>query len=357
VLIDEPDLHLHPSLQLKVFDYLRLLSADGRTQFIIATHSPTIAEYATFDELFLLRPIELVQMGENQLIQVASDEQRLSLLRDIFGTTSNLTAMQPIVVVEGPDVGTPGKAVPDRKLYRALHSRFDRVILVSGGGKTECIKLVQSLNGLIQEFSRHIRAVALLDQDLPQTDPPPFVRYLPVSMIENFLLDPDAIWEAIQSVLERTSFSSVEDVQDALNAVIDSFESQELSRRALRSFGADVFRPKPPIESTSGQVASFVASLNTKYSLERIDEAIQAANQMIESIKAAQKRRELFDGKALLEEFYKLYISKTGMSRGIFTYESARHARRRKSVIKFFEEFHQQLISNQARTTSVSGQR
>jgi ABC-type branched-subunit amino acid transport system ATPase component len=175
VLIDEPDLHLHPSLQLKVFDYLRLLSSDANTQFIIATHSPTIVEYATFDELYLLRPIELVQPGENQLVQVATDEQRLALLRDVFGTTSNLTAMQPLVVVEGPDEPTVGKSVADRKLYRVLHPGFDRTILISGGGKAECIKLVQSINNLVREFSPRLRAVALLDQDLAQREPPPNV--------------------------------------------------------------------------------------------------------------------------------------------------------------------------------------
>ena len=77
VLIDEPELHLHPSLQVKVFDYLRLLTTGGRVQFIIATHSPTIVEYASFEELFLIRPVELAPSGENQLVQVASDEERL----------------------------------------------------------------------------------------------------------------------------------------------------------------------------------------------------------------------------------------------------------------------------------------
>ena len=99
-----------------MFDYFRVLSSDERTQFIIATHSPTIVEYASFEELFLLRPVELVAAGDNQLIQVASDEERLKFLRDVFGTTANITAMQPVVIVEG--VGAQGtRTVSDRKLY------------------------------------------------------------------------------------------------------------------------------------------------------------------------------------------------------------------------------------------------
>jgi putative AbiEii toxin of type IV toxin-antitoxin system len=46
VLIDEPELHLHPNLQLKVLDYLRVLTSQHRTQVIVATRSPTIVEGA-----------------------------------------------------------------------------------------------------------------------------------------------------------------------------------------------------------------------------------------------------------------------------------------------------------------------
>ena len=36
------------------------VEAGGRMQVIVTTHSPTIVEYASFEELFLLRPVEAV---------------------------------------------------------------------------------------------------------------------------------------------------------------------------------------------------------------------------------------------------------------------------------------------------------
>lgn len=51
VLIDEPELHLHPNLQAKVLDHLRLLVADEGAQVILTTHSPHIVDYASYDEL------------------------------------------------------------------------------------------------------------------------------------------------------------------------------------------------------------------------------------------------------------------------------------------------------------------
>jgi putative ATP-dependent endonuclease of OLD family len=144
VLIDEPELHLHPNLQVKVFDYLRILTSTLPTQVIVATHSPTIVEHASFEELFFLRPTELVVSGENQLVQIASDDERLKSLQEVFGTTSNLTAMQPIVVVEGILQTEKAATISDRKLYRAMNPGFDKVTLLPGGGKSECIRLLQS---------------------------------------------------------------------------------------------------------------------------------------------------------------------------------------------------------------------
>ncbi len=168
VLIDEPELHLHPNLQLKVYDYFRLLVSQGKTQIILASHSPTLVEYSTYEELFLLRPIELVPANENQLIRVATDEEKLQLLRSLYGSTSNLTAMQPIIVVEGTDEHASNRVVPDRKMYRAIYDKFDRVTLISGGGKSECIKLRQRLEEALQSFSRSLPVLALLDRDVAE---------------------------------------------------------------------------------------------------------------------------------------------------------------------------------------------
>jgi predicted ATPase len=80
VLIDEPELPLHPNLQFKVMDYLRVLSTGQNVQVILATHSPTIVEYASFEELYLFRPIELVGANENQLVRIADKDEPLQLL-------------------------------------------------------------------------------------------------------------------------------------------------------------------------------------------------------------------------------------------------------------------------------------
>lgn len=346
VLIDEPELHLHPNLQLKILDYLRVLTSGTLTQVIVATHSPTIVEYASFEELFLLRPVELVGQEENQLIRVASDDERLRVLREVFGNTMNLTAMQPILVVEGSNDASSSSVVPDRKLYRALHSGFDSVTVVPGGGKHECRALVRAINDNLSVFSPNLRAIALLDRDTEEDAQDDLIRLLPVAMIENFLLDPDSIWEAIQSVVEKTGLLTVDDVTEALTKVIDAAEADELGRRASVALGSAHFHPKLPADDIKNQAATFVAEVEKRYADDAVKAALEQANQKIESIRAANRRREEFHGKAILIDFYKRYLSQTGLAKVIFTFETARHARRRKSVVSYFDTLFNDVLKS-----------
>lgn len=343
VLIDEPELHLHPNLQVKVLDYLRLLTTQENLQVILATHSPTIVESASFEELFLLRPIELVGSEENQLIQVASDEQRLRFLREVFGTTSNLTAMQPIVVVEGMDERDGKRNASDRKLYRALHPGFDGVTLVPGGGKSECKKLLGVLDDALKDFSPELNAYALLDRDTERESNDNKVHLLPVSMIENFLLDPESIWEAIQSVVERTPFVSADDVAGALDELLTELETQERDRRVKETLGLSYFRPAQPIDHIPSQAARYAFEIQGRFSKPNVEIAIAHAAEKIAELRDGERRREEFHGKAVLNNFYKTHLHRTGMQKNIFTYETARHARRRQLVAEYFDRFFAQL--------------
>lgn len=339
VLIDEPELHLHPNLQMKVLDYLRILTSSERVQVIVVSHSPTMVEHASFEELFLLRPVELVGSEENQLIQIATDEDRLNLLRDVFGTTSNVTAMQPIIIVEGAPQTSASSTMSDRKLYRALSRDFDGVTLIPGGGKSECLRLLTALNELLPSFSSRLRANALLDRDVSSGSEQRNIHLLPVSMIENFLLDPLPLWEAIQSVVERTAFTSIEDVNAALDAILDDLRVQEVERRAKAALGLFYFRPESPASEAPVQAVAASAQLIERYSASNVERTVQEAERLIAEFETNQRRRENFNEKDALESFYQKHLQLTGLPKIVFKFEAARHARQRKAVSQFFQTF------------------
>jgi hypothetical protein len=339
VLIDEPELHLHPNLQLKVLDYLRVLTTGSHTQVIVATHSPTMVEYASFEELFLLRPIELVELEQNQLVQVASDEQRLIFLKEVFGSTANLTSLQPVVLVEGVGEKSGAKVVPDRKLYRALHPGFDRVTLIPGGGKSECKALLRVLNEALQHFSNQLHALALLDRDTEVGSGDGLIELLPVSMIENFLLDPDSIWESIQSVIERTNFLTVDDVGNALDGIISELESAEVGRRTALTLGSSHFHPPSVVAEIGASATTYLEKISAQYAPAAITTSAALAEQRVVELRNSNRRREEFHGKSVLQSFYQTHLHQTGLPKVVFTFEAARHARRRRAVVSFFDAF------------------
>jgi len=339
VLIDEPELHLHPNLQLKVLDYLRVLTTGSRTQVIVATHSPTMVEYASFEELFLLRPVELVELDQNQLVQVATDEQRLTFLKDLFGSTANLTSLQPIVLVEGVSEKSGSKVVPDRKLYRALHPGFDRVTLIPGGGKSECKALLRVLNEALQQFSTQLHALALLDRDTEVGPGDGLIELLPVSMIENFLLDPDSIWESIQSVIEKTTFLTVDDVGNALDGIISGLESAEIGRRTALTLGSSHFHPPSVVAEIGRSATTYLEKISAQFAPDAIASSAALAEQRVVELRNTNRRREEFHGKVVLQSFYQSHLHQTGLPKVVFTFEAARHARRRRAVVSFFDAF------------------
>jgi ABC-type cobalamin/Fe3+-siderophores transport system ATPase subunit len=99
VLLDEPELHLHPLLQLNALEYMRALAREGQAQFIFATQSPTLLDALDDHELFLLTPAELA--ADNQLSRLTDSRERLELARSITGSTHLLTRCKPIVFLEG----------------------------------------------------------------------------------------------------------------------------------------------------------------------------------------------------------------------------------------------------------------
>lgn len=338
VLMDEPELHLHPNLQGKILDYIRRLALAENVQFVLATHSPSIVEQATSEELFLLRPTELTPGSENQLIRVSSDEERLSLLRQLFGTTSNVTAMRRLLVVEGATATQDSRRASDARIYGFLSDRFGQLSILSGGGRAQCATLAAQLNQALSDISPNLKAVALVDRDVDaEVIETQALRYLPVSMIENLLVDPDVIWSALSIVQHKLSVRSSQEVAAALDDLCNELEAVEVSRRIKAAFVPRMFRLSDPVEEARQQVDDFTRVLLSDLSDERLEFARTTALSSVEQARTNSTRREFFAGKEILDRFFKQHVASTGMSREIFIYSCAREASNRSSVKAFVD--------------------
>lgn len=338
VLMDEPELHLHPNLQAKILDYMRGLSIRESVQFIVATHSPSMVEHATNEELYLLRPAELLDGNTNQLVRMADDEERLTMIRTLFGSTSNATALRTVLVVEGRDVDRGSRRPADAKVYGFLSDRFGQLTVIAGGGKSECRSLVKALNECLSSFAVNLKAVALLDRDTMQGMPSQADQvWLPVSTIENLLVDPEVIFRATETIRHKTSWTSPADVENALDKVLMGLRDHEVGRRVKAAVDPRTFRLGDPVTAAREQIEAFANRLLSDFSQPQLDELHAQSTRTVDELTVAQQRREMFDGKRILDELYKANLHATGMSKEIFVYLCAKEAASRTSVVKFVE--------------------
>jgi phage I-like protein len=163
-------------------------------------------------------------------------------------------------------------------------------------------------------------------------------------MIENFLLDPEVFWEAIESVRDKTGLNRLADVESALNAILGELQEYEVERRVLQKIGYRRFQPERPLAEIPQQVAVFSAQLAANFSESVISAQVSEATALVSELEKAKQRREHFDGKKVLKDFFARYLHSSGLSREIFTYYAAKRAAKRASVKAFFDSFFQKVL-------------
>tara|TARA_R110001583_G_scaffold100539_1_gene246582 strand:- start:13279 stop:15219 length:1941 start_codon:yes stop_codon:yes gene_type:complete len=116
LLVEEPEAHLHPQLQIKLLKHLENIAKEGKVQVIVTTHSPVLASTASINSLIhvscnngtiyatpikdtgLEHPVTILQKSKDDLIIPPSC---VFLTRWLDTTKSTLLFAKGIILVEG----------------------------------------------------------------------------------------------------------------------------------------------------------------------------------------------------------------------------------------------------------------
>lgn len=307
-LIDEPEIHLHPTLQASLIDYLRDMTRAGEAQFIVTTHSPTILDSLHDNELFLVAPISSVGDG-NQFVRITSSEERLEAIRTLTGSTHLVTRCRPIVFLEGERPGSP-KAVSDQRLVEMLIPESVSWVLVSAAGRAEAVRAASQLRDAASDGLPGVPVFALVDADRADAGDPDYAISWPVAMIENLLLDPEALWQVLAPFTEQTGLNSSQAIDEELRRIAREQAKDEIRLRAKTAI--KVVRAEVKIDASDSIDEAIIEArrsiedqLNAleKDSI-KLSEQVRIAKDKVDHILAEGKELEAFRGKIVLKFFY-----------------------------------------------------
>jgi len=328
IIIDTPELHLHPFLQIKLLKYMREMIKESRVQFILATHSPVLINIAKFDELYILMAPEEMQ-DYNQLINIATEAERLETVRKITGETYSLTLGQPLVFIEGrPPIEATGEP-SDLRLLELMYPKFSSYNFIPFHERQRILSLFKEVSAEAELTPLGLFLFAILDKDrIIESSDREIDRVFdwPVCSIENFLLDKEAIWNVISPHRERLGWSDSDDVMRSLKEIALGLKDKELGLRVDRNIGP--FKWNLTGCSEAELEANFRVG-ERKYNKilgdpEKRKKAFEEAKLEIDNIVNGDKMLIYFRGKEILKEFHRSYVGNLSMSYQVFAYQVAK---------------------------------
>ncbi len=105
ILIEEPEVSMHPRLQKQFLDYLKYLAEKDKYQFLISTHSSYLLNYATSSQTNEVAVFRIFKKDGDctEIAPVKSDRtENWEILTDLGHTPSDVLQASCIIWVEGP---------------------------------------------------------------------------------------------------------------------------------------------------------------------------------------------------------------------------------------------------------------
>lgn len=221
ILLDEPELHLNPSLLEGFADfYYRHLGLAQENQLWLVTHSDTLLRQAIGNSNYrVYHMLTASSSTGNQASEVLLDDDVERAVVDLVGDLAGYRPHAKVVILEG----NSEDGFDEILIRRLFPDLAKRVNLVSAGSKRRVRGLYEALNESAEKVGMQNRFFAIVDRDAEgfRGEEQSGAREFTWSVyhVENLLLHPSSIREAVTSLAGRAVFHSDTEVFEALKEV------------------------------------------------------------------------------------------------------------------------------------------
>lgn len=220
VFFDEPELHLHPELLIKLISTLK--SVGNNNQFILISHSPDVISSSLEDSVIFLTPPD--EDASNQGVVVTPQDENTEALSRLGQSVGVVSLGKKIVLIEGKSSSL------DKQTYtHILKNKFSNLVLLPSGGKGNLQTFELVLEQVLDKAIWGVDFYMLADRDaVPahrlseqlQGDSGGRFKALSKYHLENYFLDSQTLALCFSQMEEDDSWlRSPEKIDEALREI------------------------------------------------------------------------------------------------------------------------------------------
>ncbi|MFE4998267.1 AAA family ATPase [Streptomyces mirabilis] len=312
LLVEEPEVHLHPALETALMQYLKGISS--YSQIFLTTHSTNFLDIGSLENVYLIRK------GDETAVQRLDVNAAEEAIPEELGLRlSSLFMFDRLVFVEGPS---------DEQLLRTfadtLNVSFGQASLgfvTTGGARNFTHYATAATLSFLRK--RNVKTVFVLDrderdlQDLKdlqgRVDGVSEVQLLQRRELENYLLNPTTLSRFIEVKSNGAHTPSPDEVAAAIDEVCEELFSTAVERRILKRTCRPVIPDRRPVLNRGERDFDDALRGELNAAVEKITSVAAELDQIREDcIKEVRtewevRKSEIVPGDELLDKLFQRY--------------------------------------------------